>query len=191
MPTDLYFSLPQEKKGQIKKAVYDEYINKTYDKVTTRSLIEKAGISNGSFYRYFESKDKMYIYFINELVDKSYGKLVDVFTYLITDFYSNTYLSPIENAYMNTLFNAPDEVLKKYYFDEYNKNHVALLEKQVSNMQENGKLSKELSVHLYTHLLITTSYNIFMYVRKNGITDPVERQELYVKAKCTQMHIVP
>lgn len=183
MPTSLYFSLPQEKKDKIKKAVYDEYINKPYDKVTTRTLTERAGISNGSLYRYFESKDKMYIYFAIELVDRVYGQLPDIYSYLITDFYSNTVLSPDENAFMNTLFNAPAEVLKKYYFDEYSKNHIARLEKQVLDMQENGHLSKELPAHLYTYLLVTTSFNLFMYVRKNGITDLDERQDLYIKAK--------
>ena len=177
MPTSLYFSLPEEKRDRIKKAVYDEYINKPYDKVTIRTLTEKAGISNGSLYRYFESKDKMYIYFANELADKVYGQLPDIYTYLITDFYSNTVLSPEENAFMNTLFNAPDEVLKKYYFDEYSKNHIAALEKQVLDMQESGRLSKEWPVHL------TTSFNLFIYVNKNGITDPEERQNLYIKAK--------
>ena len=45
----------------------DLFIEKDYEDVNIRMLTSKAGISIGSFYKYFDNKDDLYLYLMSEI----------------------------------------------------------------------------------------------------------------------------
>lgn len=56
MPSERFLRLPEEKQRVIFAAAMEEFIRVPYDKVSINKIIQKAGISRGSFYTYFEDK---------------------------------------------------------------------------------------------------------------------------------------
>lgn len=67
MPTETFFNLPKEKKERIGQAIVCEITEKGFTDASINQIIQKAGISRGSFYQYFSDKDDMIRYSISEL----------------------------------------------------------------------------------------------------------------------------
>ena len=53
-------NLDKEKKLKIINSAMEEFSNNTYDKASTNRIVERAGISKGSLFNYFGSKEKLY-----------------------------------------------------------------------------------------------------------------------------------
>lgn len=192
MPKPTFFNLPEEKKERLKKAVYDEYINKPYDKVTTRTLTQKAGIPMGSLYQYFENKDEMYIHYFLELEYKSKQIFLDEINWIsdkndVKQFLDDLLsvkvnnLSPYEEKFYMSINGVPESVLKKISFDYYDKLSVSYkkyFEKlmQIYSMENDIKLNKYFDFFLYIY--ITNSFNLNMYCQKNNIVDESKILEL-------------
>ena len=59
MPSTRFENLAEEKKEKIIEAAIEEFIEKGYERASINSIIKMADISRGSFYTYFEDKDRM------------------------------------------------------------------------------------------------------------------------------------
>lgn len=51
-----FYNLPEEKRQRITEAIVDEFANAEDDKVSINRIVQKANISRGSFYQYFDDK---------------------------------------------------------------------------------------------------------------------------------------
>lgn len=66
MPRESFSNLSQEKKNRIYSAAKIEFIRHPYDDVSINRVIKTAKISRGSFYLYFENKQDLYYFVLNE-----------------------------------------------------------------------------------------------------------------------------
>jgi AcrR family transcriptional regulator len=66
MPTDRFQNLSERKKDQIRYAALEVFVHETFEKATISKIIEKAGISRGSFYTYFRDKRDVLEYIFEE-----------------------------------------------------------------------------------------------------------------------------
>lgn len=71
MPTQTFFDLKEEKKNRILDAARRVFIRDTYDKISIQDIIKEAKIPRGSFYQYFEDKDDLFLYCLQEIYRKS------------------------------------------------------------------------------------------------------------------------
>ena len=55
-----FLRLEQDKQEKLLKAICVEFTEYSYEFVSTNRIVEKAGISKGTLFNYFESKEKMY-----------------------------------------------------------------------------------------------------------------------------------
>lgn len=71
--------LDEKKRMKIINSAMEEFSNNTYEKASTNRIVEKAGISKGSLFNYFGSKEKLYkdleIFSIKEMADAIVEKL--------------------------------------------------------------------------------------------------------------------
>ena len=51
-----FYNLPEEKRQRVTEAIVDEFANVEDDKVSINRIVQKAKISRGSFYQYFDDK---------------------------------------------------------------------------------------------------------------------------------------
>lgn len=66
MPTELFFRLSPIKQQHITDAIKAEVTRASYEEFSIYNVVHQCGISRGSFYQYFASKEDVYIYLFSE-----------------------------------------------------------------------------------------------------------------------------
>ncbi len=62
-------NLDAEKKRRILNAAMEEFVAKGYKQATTDDIVARAGISKGALFHYFGSKDRLYVYLMDFVLD--------------------------------------------------------------------------------------------------------------------------
>jgi len=63
-----FLNLAEDEQSKIIDAALDEFAGKDFETASLNSIIEKAGISKGSMYHYFASKEDLYFHLISEIM---------------------------------------------------------------------------------------------------------------------------
>lgn len=71
MASERFYRLPQEKQQCIRDAALEEFTRVPFEKVSINKIIQKAGISRGSFYTYFEDSRDLLKYLMEDILIRS------------------------------------------------------------------------------------------------------------------------
>ncbi len=182
MPKQTFFNLPSEKKEKIILAAYEIFTKEDYEKVSIRSITSKAEISIGSFYKYFDDKDDLYLYLMSNIEKKIYDKEKEKTGYFLI----NNDVIPIEEIctpeeikFNRTWYRVPVEVMMKFYFGKYSKELNSNVLDELIELKNSGKLRDNVDVDFIFHIYTTSMFNILIYFRENNITD--ENEKLKIK----------
>lgn len=69
MPKETFFNLSQEKRNKITELALEEFALHDYRTASLSRIVEKAGISKGSMYQYFDDKKELYLYLVKLAAD--------------------------------------------------------------------------------------------------------------------------
>lgn len=174
MPKKTFSNLSIERQQAFKLATYQLFCQRAYNDIGIRDIVETTGIALGSFYRYFSDKDSMYLDFFCEIEEKimhyfdersvSFFKVKNVEDFSLV-------LTPLENKFGRTWFNAPGRVLYKFYFEGYaDRLHKGRLDIFI-NLEQQGKLIKGIDAMFAFHYYKTSYFNMLIYLRQHNITD--------------------
>ncbi len=78
MPKQTFFNLPNEKKRVILEAAKQEFSEMTLQEASIANIIKRAQIPRGSFYQYFEDKDDIFLYLIEEGGKNVFERLISI-----------------------------------------------------------------------------------------------------------------
>ncbi|MBQ3969030.1 MAG: TetR/AcrR family transcriptional regulator [Clostridia bacterium] len=159
MPKQTYFNLPDEKKERIRRAVVNLFGNMPYDEVTTRLLVKESGISMGSLYQYFDSKDEMYVYFIDTIITELRNAGVS-----LKALAGNHPDYAAENKFFDSMFFAPSAVLEQYYFSK-NTDSYRINSKLIESQKEAGKIPADVDAGLVQYLTGGLYLSMILYSR--------------------------
>lgn len=67
MPTSLFQGLNPEKQQKILDAGLSEFAENGYESSSTNRIVQRAGISKGSLFKYFPSKEDLYFYLLDRI----------------------------------------------------------------------------------------------------------------------------
>ena len=70
MPHDTFLNLPEAKRSSIIEVLLEEFGRKPYNEVSVNSIVDRAGISKGSFYQYFDDKKDCYMYLVHSAISE-------------------------------------------------------------------------------------------------------------------------
>lgn len=70
MPKSTFYRLSEEKKKRILEAAKQEFLRVPYQEASINKIIKTAEIPRGSFYQYFEDKQDLFTYVLNEHHDQ-------------------------------------------------------------------------------------------------------------------------
>lgn len=70
MPKQTFFNLPEEKREKILEEAVTEFRDNAYDLASINRIVERSGISKGSFYQYFTDKEDVYFYLLQRIGEK-------------------------------------------------------------------------------------------------------------------------
>lgn len=86
MPKQTFQNLPEDKKKKILEAAKNEFSRVSVTEASINNIVTKANIARGSFYQYFESKEDLLLFMVNEesekvkeMVDKKIKEKGDIF----------------------------------------------------------------------------------------------------------------
>lgn len=69
MPKPTFFRLPEEKQQRLMDAAVKEFTRAPFAKASVSNIIQTAGIPRGSFYQYFEDKQDIFFYMLEQIGD--------------------------------------------------------------------------------------------------------------------------
>lgn len=82
MPKKLFYDLHEEKRTRITQAALSEFAEKTYRESSTNCIVKKAGISKGSLFKYFDTKEDLYFYMLDHVIENFLKELKEEVTKL-------------------------------------------------------------------------------------------------------------
>lgn len=77
MPTDLFNSLKEEKKSAVINAALEEFGSFGVINASTNNIVKRCGISKGSLFKYFETKDDLCFYLFELVTNEMLGDLTN------------------------------------------------------------------------------------------------------------------
>jgi AcrR family transcriptional regulator len=78
MPKQTYFHLSKDKQETLIAAAKQEFSRVPLHEASIANIIKSAGIPRGSFYQYFEDKDDLFYYLLNQLAEKNNRRFISV-----------------------------------------------------------------------------------------------------------------
>ena len=78
MPKPTYFHLPIDKQDKLIEAAKREFSRVPLHEASIANIIKSAGIPRGSFYQYFEDKEDIYYFLLNQLAEKNNERFRDL-----------------------------------------------------------------------------------------------------------------
>lgn len=186
MPKDTFFNLPNEKRDRIIRTAIKEFSKMHYMKVTIDSIVNGARISKGSFYQYFEDKDDIYKYVVNQIGDKKKQALDDMkgkkeqlqFKEYVIELLKvaqnferkDLELQKLKEKFINE---CPQEVRKEVLKNEIPKSY-KLFEDVITSYINKGELREDLNVKISAYMITSclvsledyefNSYNTFIEI---------------------------
>ena len=181
MPKSTFFNLPDNKKKKIIETTYNMFIEEDYENINIRNFTNRAGISIGSFYQYFDDKDDLYLYLLSNIEKKIFNKQKERTGFYLT----NTINVPVEEIctqreieFNRTWYKVPIEVMMKFYFGKYCRELNESLYEELIELKSKNKLVDNIDVNFAFHMYTTTMFNILIYFRENNITDEEEKNRI-------------
>lgn len=183
LPKQTFFNLPEHKKKKLLESAEMEFARVPLFEASIANIIRMAGISRGSFYQYFEDKDDIYIYLVDEkvktaiiyfigLLEKHNGDLIEALTemyyYFLYSFSDEEEKHLLRNALLFTTYRVESSftsMLEKYLQNEHFKLVEGLINKDRLNISEDKDL-----LHIFK-LVSGLAFNNLIEKTVKGLTD--------------------
>lgn len=177
MAKTTFLNLPEEKQQAFKEAVYRLFASNPYEAIGIRDITDAADIALGSFYRYFNNKDEMYLDLFCELelrliendIQTQGDYLVFTSPAIVPD--TREVLSPKEADFGETFYRVPDAVLHKFYFDGYAESVYSNYREFFTELETRGGLKESVNANFAFYFFITSFFNFIIYMRRLNMFD--------------------
>jgi AcrR family transcriptional regulator len=104
LPKQTFFNLPEHKRKTLIEAAEKEFTRAPLFEASIANIIKMAGIPRGSFYQYFEDKEDLYFYLLNEKLKVSKKNFIT-----ILGKHNGDIIDTITEVYLHFLVMMPDE----------------------------------------------------------------------------------
>src|SRR5690625_422970 len=110
MPRQTFFNLPEEKKQTLVKAGRREFSRVPLFEASIANIIKEAGIPRGSFYQYFDDKEDLYFYILNQHAEQKRLELI-----LLLKNNNGDIFQSVTELFYTMLHKAEDENVRRFY----------------------------------------------------------------------------
>ncbi|MFC3041109.1 TetR/AcrR family transcriptional regulator [Virgibacillus xinjiangensis] len=104
MPKPTFFNLPEEKRQKLVHAAEEEFSRVPLFEASISNIVKAAGIPRGSFYQYFEDKEDIFFFLLNEQAEKRKESLISMLKK-----YDGDIFKAVTEIYRKFLYELPDE----------------------------------------------------------------------------------
>ena len=179
MPKPTFHNLPEKKRNTIIDAAIEEFADYGLENASTNRIVEKSGISKGSFYQYFEDKQDVFDYLLTvveqqkmEFFNKSRppDNRMDTFEYFRwmtrTGLEFSSSHPRLVQAISRIMFSEGQYFGAKYSY--IRERTVLGLRKLIEQAVERGEMDPSVNVDLAVMVMDTWSNAISTYVLNEG-----------------------
>ena len=174
MPTQTFQNLPAEKQERVLNAAVNEFSQRNVEEANISNIVRQAGISRGSFYQYFSSKEDLYVYVFETLRGRRSEFTRPAFDYYKTE----SFLTFFEHFYLldsQFLLQHPQHIeLGKIMYSHGRGVSLGLIQavqRRYSDIfliaieydRDNGRIRPEVDARIVTDLCVHFMTDIFIF----------------------------
>lgn len=175
-----FYNLAQSRQQEIIDKTIRLYANNAYENVTVRLICQELAININTFYRYFPSKDDLYLFLYLKL-DERIGITSDYVwsmeEYILNGQQMQNIYTECELRFLGSWRTLPEDMLQRLFFDpELNPREVTRL--NIERGMADGSFRSDLDIDLVTYLFHTATYLVLRYARERGMDSYTELERL-------------
>ncbi|PIH58776.1 TetR/AcrR family transcriptional regulator [Paenibacillus sp. LK1] len=164
MPKKTFFHLSKDKQDTLIQCAKREFSRVPLHEASIANIIKDAGISRGSFYQYFEEKEDLYYYLLNQSSQKNsdrfiaalkekngdvFEAFIDSFQFMIQNHTNQEHKNFFRNAFLNMNYKT-EKTFTKNIYEENRDNHllpiIGLMNTETLNIQGERELQHILKI---------------------------------------------
>jgi AcrR family transcriptional regulator len=183
VPKQTFFNLQQDKRKKLIEAAEMEFTRVPLFEASIANIIKMAGISRGSFYQYFEDKDDLYFFLLEDkltkaknyfiaLLDKHEGDLIeallDMYFYFLTTLSDEEEKNFLRNAMLYTTYKVESSfsnMFETYIDNQEFMKITGLINRQYLNITSDQEL-----LHIFK-IISALAFNNLIEKTVKGLTD--------------------
>ncbi|WP_066248687.1 TetR/AcrR family transcriptional regulator [Neobacillus drentensis] len=158
MPKQTYFHLPKDKQDKLIDAAKGEFSRVPLHEASIANIIKSAGIPRGSFYQYFEDKEDIYYFLLNQLAQKNnerfigllkekngdlFETFIESFQFLITFNRNQEHQNFFKHAFLNMNYKV-EKTFADHVYEQNQKtqfvNTISLINREHLNIESDQEL---------------------------------------------------
>lgn len=175
VPKSTFFNLSEEKKTRILEEAVLEFRDNNFDTASINKIVERSGISKGSFYQYFKDKEDLYLHIITIIGEKKIEYLTPAMMNLSEQSFYDTlrelYRSGIEFALENPDYLAIGNRMMKdtssgillKIKDTFGARGDDIFLQLLKKGQDQGDIRRDIDLNLISRLLVTMQMTVVEY----------------------------
>jgi len=192
MPTQTFFNLSNSKQERIIKAAVEEFGAHPYLKTSINRIIKKAEISKGSFYQYFNNKNDLYKYILDQVTEakmkflgekmQNYQQL-EFFELLRELFVAGIQFKkeyPLYSDIGDRILNGNNESLKEEIYGESKPESNNFFEQLLKEAVHKGEIDPNVDINFTAFLLTDFLISIVNYFFENHNPDNLDEIMDYI-----------
>ncbi|MEO4055141.1 TetR/AcrR family transcriptional regulator [Solibacillus sp. CAU 1738] len=179
MPKQTFFNLPIDKKEMLIHAAMKEFSRVSLFEASIANIIKEAGIPRGSFYQYFEDKDDVFFFLLDEyskqnnerfilILKEQDGDLIDTFLiffqFILKNFQNLEYRNFFKNAYLNMNHKVENAMTQNANVEKLN-NHLSETLSLINTRKLNITDERE-TFHIMKIIMAVTLQNLIQVFAK-------------------------
>lgn len=196
MPKPTFFHLPKEKQETLIRAAKKEFSRVPLHEASIANIIKEAEIPRGSFYQYFEEKEDLYYYLLNQISEKNNERFMELlkekngdifetfihsFQFMLQNHRNEEYKNFSRNTFLNMNYKM-ENILARDIYQENRKSQYLSMLNLINTQKLNVKNEQELHHILKIIIAVTFQNLIQVFVRdlsdEEALTSYVEQMEL-------------
>lgn len=192
MPKKTFFNLPTDKQNTVIQSATKEFSRVPLHEASIANIIQDAGIPRGSFYRYFEDKEDLYYYLLNNISQKNHDRFItflkendgdifatfiDSFQFMIRNHRSEEHHNFFRNTFLNMNYKT-ENILAHNLYEERQKNQYLEMIRLIRT--ETLNLENEQELHHLFKIIIAITFQNFTHLFVKDLTND-EAMERYIQ----------
>lgn len=180
MPKQTFFHLAQDKQDTLIQAAKEEFSRVPLHEASIANIIKSAGIPRGSFYQYFEDKDDLYFYLLNELSQKNNERFIailkekkgdlfetcrEAFQFMVRSQKNQQHKNFFKHAFLNLNYKLQNTLANNVYEEKQKSDYLKIVQ-LINTNNLNVKEDSELQHMLKIMVAITFHNLVQMFVKE-------------------------
>ena len=183
MPKQTFFHLPKEKQETLIRAAKKEFSRVPLHEASIANIIKDAEIPRGSFYQYFEEKEDLYYYLLNQLSEKNNDRFaaflkekngdivetfIESFRYMLQYHRNQEHQNFFKHAFLNMNYKMENILANDIYQENRRSQYLAMV--SLINTQ-NLNIKNEQELHHILKIIIAVTFQNLIQVFVRDLPD--------------------